>query len=127
MTTKKYLVLVEDEEFLADIYSTKLTLAGYEVAVATDGEKALKLILEGTLPDLVLLDIRLPKVDGFEVLRQVKANKNTKAVPVILMTNLSQKEEITRGMEAGATDYLMKTHFMPSEVVKKIQQLLGYR
>ena len=121
---KKSILLVEDDEFLAELYATKLNLEGFEVALAMDGEKGLKLAKESP-PDLVLLDIILPKMDGFEVLKELKADDTTKKVPVILLTNLSQKDEVQKGLSLGANDYLIKAHFMPSEVVQKIKQIIG--
>lgn len=123
MTTKKLILLVEDDEFLAELYATKLDLEGFEVALAVDGEKGLKMIKEKK-PDLILLDIILPKMDGFEILKMIKADKELKNIPVILLTNLSQKDEVKKGLDLGANDYLIKAHFMPSEVVKKIKQSL---
>lgn len=117
------ILLVEDDEFLAELYATKLTLEGFLVHVAADGRKGLKLAHEQR-PDLVLLDIILPKLDGFEVLRELKANPQTKAIPVILLTNLSQRGEVQKGLNLGAVDYLIKAHFMPSEVVAKIKAVL---
>ena|SRR3990167_4323902 len=126
MADKKHILLVEDDEFLAELYATKLNLEGFEVSLAADGEKGLKSAKEKK-PDLILLDIVLPKMDGFEVLRQLKLDKNVKSVPVILLTNLSQKDEVNRGLSLGADDYLIKAHFMPSEVIKKIKQVIGKR
>ncbi len=124
MTKDKSILLVEDDEFLAELYATKLKLEGFEVSLAVDGEKGLKMIKEKK-PDLVLLDIILPKLDGFEILKAIKADKSLKDIPVILLTNLSQKDEVKRGLDLGANDYLIKAHFMPSEVVKKIKQTIG--
>lgn len=122
-TAKMVILLVEDDEFLSELYATKLTLEGFEVIAATDGKKGLKLALEKR-PDLVLLDIILPKLDGFEVLKAIKADPTGKDIPVILLTNLSQRDEVNRGLELGAVDYLIKAHFMPSEVVKKIKLVI---
>ncbi|MFA6255496.1 MAG: response regulator [Patescibacteria group bacterium] len=124
MAKKKLILLVEDDEFLAELYATKLNLEGYEVALATDGEKGLKMVKE-KMPDLILLDIILPKMDGFEILKNIKADKALRNLPVILLTNLSQKDEIKKGLDLGANDYLIKAHFMPSEVVKKIKKTIG--
>jgi DNA-binding response OmpR family regulator len=124
MAKKKSILLVEDDEFLAELYATKLNLEGFEISLATDGEKGLKMIKEKK-PDLILLDIILPKMDGFEILKVIKTDKTLKRIPVILLTNLSQKDEVKRGLQLGADDYLIKAHFMPSEVVKKIKQTIG--
>lgn len=124
MAKKKYILLIEDDEFLAELYATKLNLENFEVGLAVDGEKGLKMIKEKK-PDLILLDIILPKMDGFEILKIVKSDKALKKIPVILLTNLSQKDEVKRGLDLGADDYLIKAHFMPSEVVKKIKQVIS--
>ncbi len=118
------ILLVEDDEFLAELYATKLTLEGFGVHVAGDGRRGLKLAQEQH-PDLILLDIILPKLDGFEVLRELKIDPQTKAIPVILLTNLSQRSEVQQGLDLGAVDYLIKAHFMPSEVVAKIKAVLA--
>lgn len=124
MANKKSILLVEDDEFLAELYATKLNLEGFEVSLAVDGEKGLKLAKEMN-PDLILLDIILPKKDGFEVLKVLKSDARLKKIPVILLTNLSQKDEVQKGLDLGANDYLIKAHFMPSEVVKKIKHTIG--
>ena len=124
MSEKKYtILLVEDDEFLAELYATKLTLEGFKVFLAIDGIKGLKIIREKK-PSLVLLDILLPKLDGFGVLKEMKNDKEVKDIPVILLTNLSQRNEVKKGLDLGATDYLIKAHFMPSEVVAKIKKVL---
>lgn len=124
MSKTKSILLVEDDEFLAELYATKLTLEGFKVSLAKDGEKGLKLVKEEK-PDLILLDIILPKMDGFELLSAIKSDSALKSIPVILLTNLSQKDEVKKGLDLGANDYLIKAHFMPSEVVKKIKQTIG--
>lgn len=123
MPKKRSILLVEDDEFLAELYATKLNLENFTVTLAVDGEKGLKMIKE-TVPDLILLDIILPKMDGFEILKKIKTDKVLKKIPVILLTNLSQKDEVKKGLALGADDYLIKAHFMPSEVVKKIKQII---
>jgi len=105
------------------MYTTKFELENLEVVIAEDGEKGLKLSSKED-PDVILLDIMMPKMDGFEVLKALKSNEKTKDIPVILLTNLSQKEEVEKGLSLGADDYLIKAHFMPSEVVEKIKKLL---
>lgn len=122
--TKKTILLVEDDEFLVELYATKLTLEGFAVMTAGDGKKGLKLAREKH-PDLVLLDIILPKLDGFAVLEALKHDPATQSTPVILLTNLSQRDEVKRGLELGAADYLIKAHFMPTEVIKKIKALIS--
>ena len=121
--SKPVILLVEDDEFLSELYATKLNLEGFEVLSAVDGKKGLKLA-QDKHPDVVLLDIILPKLDGFEVLQALKGDPATKEIPIILLTNLSQRDEVKRGLGLGAADYLIKAHFMPSEVVKKIKALV---
>ncbi|HNP75384.1 MAG TPA: response regulator [bacterium] len=115
------LVIVEDDIFLADLYRTKFELEGMSVLVAYDGEKGMELI-EKNIPDIVLLDLILPKMSGFLVLEKMKTTKKLKDIPVILLTNLSQKADVEKGLKMGADDYLIKAHFMPSEVVNKIKE-----
>ncbi|OHA68823.1 MAG: hypothetical protein A3J68_02335, partial [Candidatus Wildermuthbacteria bacterium RIFCSPHIGHO2_02_FULL_48_16] len=106
------ILLIEDDPLLIDIYSTKLKESGFEVTVAEDGEKGLK-SLEGTMPDLVLLDIVLPKQNGWEVLSKIRQNDRFKDLKVVLLSNLGQKEEIEKGLSLGADRYLIKAHFTP--------------
>lgn len=120
---KKHLVLVEDDEFLVSMYRTKLEQSGYQVSVAMDGSAGLKMIRK-EMPDLVLLDILLPEKDGFEVLEELRSDKKTTKLPIILLTNLGQKEDVERGLKLGADGYLIKAHFTPSEVIAKIEEAL---
>lgn len=116
-------MIVEDDSFVLDIYQTKLSQEGYNVIEARNGVEAMKK-LEKEKPDLVLLDIVMPYMDGIEVLKKMKESDELKNVPVILLTNLSQKEEINVGLGLGASDYLIKSHFTPSEVMEKIKVFL---
>lgn len=113
-------MIVEDDSFVMDIYQTKLSQEGYTVIEARDGLDAMKK-LEKEKPDLILLDIIMPNMDGLEVLKKIKADEKFSSIPVILLTNLSQKEEINLGLGLGANDYLIKSHFTPSEVLEKIK------
>lgn len=123
---KKKILIVEDDSFVMDIYRTKLEQEGFEIETASNGMEALKKMEEEKLiPDLILLDIVMPYVDGLEVLRKVRKTDSVKNVPVILLTNLSQKEEVDEGLSLGANDYLIKSHFTPSEVLEKINKYLG--
>jgi len=118
------ILLVEDDPFLLSMYSTKFELEEFKVICADDGEEGLRLA-KSSAPTIILLDILMPKMDGFEVLRELKKNKLTRHIPVILLTNLNQKDEIEKGLALGADDYLIKAHFMPSEVVEKIKKVIG--
>ncbi len=124
------ILLVEDDPFLIDIYKTKLKEAGFEVQVATDGEEALRKLKQNNLqekplwPNLLILDIVLPHIDGWEVLKKIKEDKTLKDLKIIVLSNLGQKSEVERGLSLGATKYLIKAHYTPSEVVEEIKQTL---
>ncbi|MFA6160061.1 MAG: response regulator [Parcubacteria group bacterium] len=122
--TKKTIMIVEDDTFVMDIYETKITKDGMSVISANNGAEAIKKLEEGAKPDLILLDILMPYMNGLEFLRKVKEDENLKNIPIVLLTNLSQKEEIQEGLGLGAKDYLIKSHFTPSEVMEKINQYL---
>ncbi len=117
------ILIIEDDLFLLGMYTTKFEIENFKVFSAEDGEKGLRLA-EKESPDIILLDIVLPGMDGFEVLKKLKSNSATKDTPVILLTNLSQKSEIEKGLSLGASDYLIKAHFIPSEVVEKIKTII---
>lgn len=123
MTDKKTILLVEDDAFVSDIYETKLGQVGFSVVLAENGVEAVKK-MEEKIPDLVLLDIVMPYMDGMEVLRKLKEKEEWKKIPVILLTNLSEKEKVEEGLNLGANDYLIKSHFTPAEVVEKVNALL---
>jgi len=118
------ILLVEDDNFLLNMYAAKFEAEKFETHIADNGVKAINLAKE-KMPDIILLDIMLPKMDGFEVLRALKADGQTKNIPVILLTNLSQKEKVQEGLKLGAVDFLIKAHFMPTEVVAKVREVLG--
>lgn len=116
----KKILIVEDDAFVQDIYRTKLSQEGFSIMDAENGEKALKK-LESESPDLILLDIIMPLMNGLEFLEKLRADKKYKKTPVILLTNLGQKEDVEKGLALGANDYLIKSHFTPSEVLEKVK------
>ena len=120
---KVKVLIVDDDAFLSGIYATKLELDGFAVVSARDGDEGLKAALK-EIPDLILLDVLMPKLDGFEVLKRLKAEETTKNIPVIMLTNLGQKEDVEKGLQEGAADYLIKAHFVPAEAVAKIKKVL---
>jgi len=125
VNTKKYqILLIEDEEMLANMYETKFQNEGYNIKKALDGETGLKIALEDK-PDLILLDVIMPKLDGFSVLKNLKGNSQTKNIPVILLSNLGQEEDIKKGKEMGADGYLVKANLTPAEVVNKVREYLN--
>jgi len=121
---KKKILIVEDDTFLAGIYANKFEREGFAVSLAIDGEMGLKLAKKDS-PDIILLDILLPKLDGFEVLEKLKADDSVRTIPVVLLTNLGQKEDVDKGLKLGAVDYLIKAHFMPAETVEKVKKVLA--
>jgi len=121
---KQKILIIEDDGFLASIYAQKLELEGFEVAFATNGEDGLKLAQKDK-PDLILLDLLMPQMDGFEVLEKVKADSATKDIKVLVLSNLGQKEDVDRCMKLGAVGYMIKAHSLPEETVKRIKEILG--
>jgi CheY-like chemotaxis protein len=119
----KTILLIEDDPFLIDIYKSKLKEDGFETEVAEDGDEALGKIKEKK-PDLILLDIVLPNVDGWEILKKIRSDPGLKDLKVIILSNLGQKDEVEKGIELGATKYLIKAHFTPTEVTTEIKKIL---
>jgi DNA-binding response OmpR family regulator len=118
----KKILLVEDDPFLIDIYSTKLTESGFKVFISKDGALVLEAAKKNK-PDLIVLDIVLPHIDGWQILKQIKEDE-LKEMKIIILSNLSQKEEVEKGISLGADKYLIKSDFTPSQVVKEIKKLL---
>jgi len=118
------ILVVEDDKFLRELIVQKLLKEGYTTTEAIDGEEGLKMIKEEK-PDMVLLDIILPGIDGFEVLKRAKEDEEIKDIPVIILSNLGQQEDVDKGVELGAKDYLVKAEFTPGEIVEKVRAILG--
>lgn len=123
---KQKVLLIEEDRFLRKIYRNKLILAGFEFIEAINGIEGLhKVIYEK--PDLVLLDIILPRKNGFDVLIEIKKNKKTKHIPVIILSNLGQETDIKRGFALGAQEYLIKPEISLSGVVEKVKKFIKKR
>lgn len=120
----KKILFAEDEEALLKSLAEILKQEGFDVETASDGESAIKSLEKGTKPDLILLDLILPKKDGFEVLKEIKAGEATKNIPVIVLTNLESLGDIDRALEAGASAYLVKANYDLEDVLKKIELVL---
>jgi len=120
----KKILLVEDEEIMVNLLQRKLTQEGYEISVARDGEEGLKLMRQA-VPDLVLLDIIMPKKGGFEVMEIMQKDKELRKTPVIIISNSGQPVELDRAKELGAKDWLIKTNFDPQEVLEKVVKQIG--
>ena len=121
---KQHILLVEDDGFLASIYAQKLELEGFDVSLATNGEDGLRLATKD-IPDLILLDLVMPKLNGFEVLERLKQEDATKKIPVLVLTNLGQREDVERCMQLGAAGYVIKAHSLPHETIAKVKEILG--
>lgn len=117
------ILVVEDDKFLRELIVQKLNSEGYEPSEAIDGEEGIKKVKEER-PDLVLLDLILPNIDGFEVLSRMKTDAALSKIPVIILSNLGQKEDVEKGLKMGAVDYLIKAHFTPGEIIDKINLAL---
>jgi DNA-binding response OmpR family regulator len=120
----KKILVVEDDRYLSGAYKVKLLKMGFEVQTAGDGEEALT-VLKTFRPDLILLDLVMPVMDGFATLEQIKKNDELKSIPVLIATNLGQKEDIEKGLKMGAIDYLVKTDTSIDDFVSKIQGILN--
>lgn len=117
-------LVVEDDKFLRDLIVQKLKREGFPVAEAVTGNEALRLAKE-IQPAVVLLDLILPGLDGFEILKRLKEDPATSSFPVIILSNLGQREDVERGLRLGAVDFMIKAHFTPGEIVAKIKTTLG--
>ena len=116
-------LFVEDDPSVAQMYKLKLELDGYDVVVVPDGEKALELA-RSDRPDIVFLDIRLPKLDGFGVLEALRNEPKTERLPVVILSNYSERELIDRGLRLGALDYLIKTQTTPAHLSSSLEKWL---
>ena len=119
----KTILVIEDDKFLRELITRKLLNEAYEVSEAVDGEEGIKKIKEGK-PDLILLDLILPGIDGFEVLSKMKEDPALASIQVIILSNLGQKDDVEKGLKMGAVDYLIKAHFTPGEIIEKIKVVL---
>ena len=119
----KKVLIVEDDQLIFSILSRELSDAGFQVSNAFDGEQAIT-VTRDTRPDLVLLDILLPRKNGFEVLQTLKADGELSKIPVVILSNLGQPEDIQKGRELGAIDYMVKVEFEPKQIVSKVRNLL---
>lgn len=124
--TKQVVLIVDDDEFLLEMYALKFKEEGFVVEVAQSGREAIEKS-ESAHPDVILLDIVLPEMDGFAVLQKMREDKKSGMPLIVMLTNLSQKDDAERGMRLGADDYVVKAHYTPSEVVEKVRKLLAKR
>lgn len=120
---KGKILVVDDDITLRDMYAERLRAEGYEVEIAQDGEQGIERA-NTFKPDLILLDIMMPKINGFTALDILKTTPSLKDIPVILLTALIQEDNKTKGMQGGAADYIVKSETMPKEVIEKIEKLI---
>jgi len=119
----KSILLIEDDPFLIDIYSKKFKASGLNVRVAENGSKVFQL-LEEEIPDIIILDIVLPQMDGWSILKKIRANKDWSKCQVVIFSNLSQKEEVEKGLSLGANRYMIKSQHTPLEIAQEIEKML---
>ena len=117
-------LLIEDEKEVAELYRLKLSLDGYEVLTAENGEEGLEKAFSEK-PELIFLDIKMPKMDGFEALKKLRSSEKTKNVPILILSNFDEQDLIEKGMTLGANEYLIKSQFTPEGISKKIKDWLG--
>jgi two-component system alkaline phosphatase synthesis response regulator PhoP len=120
----KKILIIEDEKAIADAMRTGLTEAGYDAESVYDGEEGLKRAKD-LKPDLILLDLLLPKKDGMSVLHELREDESTKNIPVMILSQLSDTDKISEGVALGVVGYLVKVDFSLAEVVEKIKSVLG--
>lgn len=123
MDNKNIILLIEDDEFLRKMYSSKLEREGFVVFSAENGERGLD-FMNKIAPKIVLVDILMPKMDGFEFIKKINSSKNTPCPIVIVLTNLSNLEDIKKAKELGASEYIVKANYLPSEVVEIIKKYI---
>lgn len=118
------ILIIEDDRYISKMYQLKLSLDGFDVQVAENGRIGLEKAHEFA-PDIVLTDILMPEMDGFDVIKGMKADDALKGVPILIMSNLGQEDHIQKGLSLGALGYIVKSQFTPSKVVDKIKETLA--
>jgi CheY-like chemotaxis protein len=126
-STDEKIILVEDDLFLHELYRDTLINAGYIVISAKDGDEGLKVIKANTDAKLILLDLMLPKLNGIDVLKEIKKNPNTKNLSVIVLTNLNEQTIINDALKLGASAYLVKIDYTPQQVIDMVRQYIDFR
>ena len=118
-------LFIEDDPDIAQMYRLKLEVDGYKVTVAPDGEAGLDQA-RSDKPDLIFLDIRLPRLDGFRVLEELRADRKTKDIPVVILSNYGETEQVQRGLQLGALEYLVKAETPPSRIAGDVKKWAAY-
>lgn len=120
----KKIIIIEDDDFFRGLISKKLLFEGFDVYMAVNGEEGIEKIKE-LKPSLVLLDLLLPTIDGFDVLSKIKQDSHTTSTPVIILSNLDNRTDIEKGLKLGAVDYLIKSQVTPETIIEKVKKVLG--
>ena len=120
MSDEVRVLFIEDDPTVAQMYKLKLELDGYQVTMAKDGEEGLQLASE-VRPDIIFLDIRLPKMDGFAVLERLRGNEQTRHIPVVILSNYGERELVERGLKLGALEYLIKSQTTPANLSRGVE------
>ena len=123
MDNQTKILVVEDDKFLARAYQVKLEKVGFDMRLAGDGEEAIQ-ILHEFKPDVIVLDLVMPRKDGFATLSEIKANPEWKDIPVIISSSLSQKEDIDKGLSMGAKDFIIKSDISLEDLIEKIKSVI---
>lgn len=121
---KKKILIVDDDGFLLDMYAFKFSQSGFEVYTAMNGVQAVKKLTEGLKPDVILMDIIMPEMDGFEMLEKINSEKLSENSVKIVLSNKSQQEDLDRGNSLGVEGYIVKANSTPSEVIGKVEEIL---
>lgn len=119
----KKILIAEDDKFIANAYRVKLTKEGFDIQIASDGEEVFEM-LKTFEPDIIILDLMMPKKDGFAVLQELRSNQQWENVPILIASNLGQKEDIDKGIKLGATDYIIKSDLSLADLIAKIKKHL---
>lgn len=123
-STKTRILLIEDDPFLIKMYKDKFAMEGFEVLIAEDGETGLKMATNETV-NLIILDLLIPKLSGIELLKKLRETERGKTLPVVVLTNLTEKEQQQEAMKLGVRDFLIKADLTPGELVLKLNKVLG--
>ena len=126
-SAKGTIYITDDDKFLLDMYAVKFTERGYKVETVFNGQEMIDKLVSGARPDACLVDIVMPGMDGFELLDQMKKRNLCQDSPIIILSNLGQKEDIERGLALGASGYIVKAHATPTEVVNKVEEIISAR
>jgi DNA-binding response OmpR family regulator len=121
--TKKKILLIEDDPFLIDIYTTKFQEQGFQITVVKDGSQAV-ILAKKIKPEIILLDIVLPNIDGWQILKEITGEPGSFKGKIVILSNLSQREEVEKGLSLGAVKYFIKSNYTPSQVVEEIKKLV---